>query len=394
MSKKLVLVALLLPFGCSSPESPSTSILERDSAGIRIVENSLAAMDSAPEWVLSSEPTFKIGSLDGPEPFQFFGVHGALLRDGVVWVLDYGSSELRAFSLDGSHVRTVGREGEGPGEFSSASALASLGPDTLVVWDGAQRRISFFDDSGSFLRSVTIGSDLRSPDFISPLDDGSFVFSDLRVTFPSMNEVEAMPIHVFRFDPEGILTDSLGVFPWAWMKRVENPLDFAPISFTSMTFFSGDRETLWVGTGEELEIQERAPDGTLVRVVRWEAPDRTIRQEDVDEMYAQQLADASSEDARQRIQQRQSQVPSAEKFPALADLEVDRVGRLWVKEFQASRAEDVGRWMVFDRDGAIMARVSVRTGFWPMEFGEDYVLGFIRGEYDEEYVVIYDILAG
>ena len=47
--------------------------------------------------------------------------------------------------------------------------------------------------------------------------------------------------------------------------------------------------------------------------------------------------------------------------------------------------------MVFDRNGEITARASFRTGFWPLEFGEDYVLGLIRGEFDEEYIVLFDI---
>lgn len=389
--KTLLLGVLLLLPGCSSPEHPASSILVQDSAGIRIVENSLAAMDSAPEWALSPSPTLKLGALDGADPFLFHRVNGAVLHNGLIWVLDGGSSELRAFRLDGSHVQTAGRSGEGPGEFVFPVELVPLGPDTLMVWDRQTQRISFFGPNGTFLRSISILNDFQGPSFVSAFDDGSFLFSDLRAVFPRTGVVEESPLFIVRFDSHGLLTDSLGVFPWVRMKRVERPRDFAAVTFSPVTFVSGDRRTFWVGTGEDLEIQERKPNGDLIQIVRWQAPDRRVRKEQVEAWYSEQLERAETEEARSRIRQRREQVPVADKFPALADLVVDRVGRLWVKEYQGPLGEGTNRWMVFSGNGEIAARIRLQRGFWPLEFGENYVLGFTRGEFDEEYVVLFDL---
>lgn len=59
------------------------------------------------------------------------------------------------FGANGAFKRTVGRVGDGPGEIRETSALELLG-DTLVVFDGQLRRMSFFTSSGQYMRSAPI----------------------------------------------------------------------------------------------------------------------------------------------------------------------------------------------------------------------------------------------
>ncbi len=69
----------------------------------------------------------------GEDDDLFFGRLGNLVEDdeGTLYVLDSQLSEIHAFSQDGEHLRTIGREGEGPGEFMQAFDMY-LGPDGLL----------------------------------------------------------------------------------------------------------------------------------------------------------------------------------------------------------------------------------------------------------------------
>lgn len=56
----------------------------------------------------------------------------------------------------GRHVATIGRRGRGPGEFRSIDGIAALGGDTLLVWDGAERRLTWLCADGRVIRTQAI----------------------------------------------------------------------------------------------------------------------------------------------------------------------------------------------------------------------------------------------
>ncbi|MEX1181714.1 MAG: 6-bladed beta-propeller [Gemmatimonadota bacterium] len=88
----------------------------------------------------------------GPEPEAQFGYVLAARRSsaGRLYVLDAMSRRLAAFDSTGRHVRDLARNGEGPGEFRRAAALALL-QDMPVVWDQQLWRITRFDADGQVL---------------------------------------------------------------------------------------------------------------------------------------------------------------------------------------------------------------------------------------------------
>lgn len=55
-----------------------------------------------------------------------------------------------------SEVSTIGRQGRGPGEFRSIDGLAVTNGDTLLVWDGAQRRLTWMLRSGRIVRTRSV----------------------------------------------------------------------------------------------------------------------------------------------------------------------------------------------------------------------------------------------
>jgi hypothetical protein len=55
---------------------------------------------------------------------------------------------IKQFGSTGAYVRSIGRDGSGPGEFKAA--LVATAPGLLVVHDPASARTSVFDSAGGF----------------------------------------------------------------------------------------------------------------------------------------------------------------------------------------------------------------------------------------------------
>lgn len=124
---------------------------------------------TAPVWRLV--PVVSIGPTtlaNQATPDEFGGVSAvALGPDEALFVADEYNSEVRVFGLDGTHRRTFGREGDGPGEFRSLYSLAWVG-DRLLTLDPRLGRIGEYSAEGEWLgqRTTVMAGFSGSPAFI------------------------------------------------------------------------------------------------------------------------------------------------------------------------------------------------------------------------------------
>ena len=91
-------------------------------------------------------PEVTIGELDGPEEYLFGRISSiAVNNDGTVYVLDQQAQHVRVFDSRGVYLETLGRRGQGPGEFSRAEAIWPCCPTgRLVVRDPDNQRVTVF----------------------------------------------------------------------------------------------------------------------------------------------------------------------------------------------------------------------------------------------------------
>lgn len=102
-----------------------------------------------PPWSLVRE--LRVGEADGEAPYVFGQIRSVLpAGDGGFWVMDSRFFELRRFDGEGRWVRTVGRRGDGPGEFSGSDCI--LGGPNGEVWSmDNPTRLQRFDASGDLV---------------------------------------------------------------------------------------------------------------------------------------------------------------------------------------------------------------------------------------------------
>jgi len=74
-------------------------------------------------------------------------------QKGFIYICDLQDLKIKVFDPDGRLVRSIGRKGDGPGEFQNIGEIALLPDDRLVALDWEAHRISLFDTEGRFIKS-------------------------------------------------------------------------------------------------------------------------------------------------------------------------------------------------------------------------------------------------
>lgn len=109
------------------------------------------------------EEVYRVGSVMGADWEQFGNVRSVAFDGaGRLHVFDELSASIVVVDVRGGLSHEFGREGEGPGEFRSADAMAVLTDGCVVVGDTGHRAYSMFDANGAFLRMVRMGGDPRT----------------------------------------------------------------------------------------------------------------------------------------------------------------------------------------------------------------------------------------
>jgi hypothetical protein len=122
--------------------------------GVIVVYNS---KDPSPKNGLKLRIVFEeelsIGEFEGDENYMFTGnIFFNTDNEGNFYVADMEGDRILKYDSEGKYLLTIGREGQGPGEFQSLSVPRFDKDNNLYITDGGNRRISFFDKDGKFLR--------------------------------------------------------------------------------------------------------------------------------------------------------------------------------------------------------------------------------------------------
>src|SRR5688572_11941878 len=172
--------ASLVVMSCRPTSDSPRSTTSTDSSGVLIVHSSAPVWSDASAWRIDPAPVVDIGIEAGEEPYQLNRVFDALrVPDGSVLVGNSGSGEIRVFNAAGRYMRSIGRSGNGPGEFGEMSSvrMTRAGDGSLLGYDNGNLRIHHFDSSGTYLRTVRIEptSDGLRAFYLGLFSDGSWL---------------------------------------------------------------------------------------------------------------------------------------------------------------------------------------------------------------------------
>lgn len=347
---------------------------------VRVQNPEAGAWDSATAWRLTE--VLRIGSLEGTGP-DVFGSISALVVDDLdrIYVLDRHAKEVRVFGDDGLPVRTLGGEGEGPGELKDPVGLALEGGDRLWVVDPGNARYTAFDTAGALVTSRRRMLAGYAVPWRGGFDDRGRLYEATTATGAERSG-RALIVHDTSFAP----VDTAWVPEYEqdeFELTTENFRMTAEVPFSSgQTWTPAPDGTLWTGITGDYRIAHLTWRGDTLRVIQKEYSPLPVTAD-----QRTKAVERLEWFTRQGGRVDRSRIPDTK--PAFTTLHVTRDGHLWVvptlpPDYEGSAFE------VFDPVGRYLGRLEVGMRLMPSPppvFHGDAVYFHHRGELDVPYVV-------
>ncbi len=178
----LTIILSIISFSCNQQKSKWQGTAE-EVDGVMIVTNPIEPFYG--ELTFELEEDLRIGN-EEDDKYLFYRARSiALDSDENIYVVDSGNYRIQKFDRQGKYLYTIGRKGEGPGEFSQPYGLYIDSQSFLYVRE--YRRLQVFNESGEFLKVIPLNVNLV--DFAVDTEGNLFGNADLQ---PRDNAVRAI----------------------------------------------------------------------------------------------------------------------------------------------------------------------------------------------------------
>ena len=346
--------------------------------------------------------------IDVPEWLAFVRAPDLMLdATGRVYVRGGQDAAITVLDADGSFVRTIGGQGEGPGEFVAIGAMGFAG-DTLWLQNWPMLHTSFFDSAGAHLKTEA--------------DHG------LPSTGPSTQRT-SLPLaggRGFHIPAAGNHGQTRVRLPMMIGSRTDEPrdtlasrFDFTNMRITGLGTFNY-RATLTPPIyrihpgGDGVVISDWVPDRpALVTVRHFDGHGRLTREDaigaelrpippQVKREFIEEglrMAEGPYESARRRGEPVPRNLRAAveeglllpDYYAPIERMLLTRVGDLWLRETTATDVHE-GQWVVLGPDGEAKFRVAAPEGVVFKAIDGDRIWATSTNELDVPFIVLYELV--
>jgi hypothetical protein len=313
-------------------------ITEKD--GLVTVSNPRLPLYAGPVLKLSED--LRIGDTEGRPDYTFGRISGiAVDNKGCIYVADDKNVQIKAFDAQGTYLRAIGRQGQGPGEIGSPYDVFVNSRGELLVPDGQNYKLHVYSPLGLALRDKSFGN--RFPEqsvlglnnelyvlgFGGDFDTGTYF------EFAELDEDLNLIMVLHRVDiPPGPLRETLsGKIP-LFCVRSDGCL------------------VMGFGRTDEYRIQILDAKGRLTKVFTRDFDPVPIPKDLLDKAKKSQPSGMSIE------------LPT--HFPVFARLMADDEGRIFALTAPYSPESTSFSWDVFDKEGRYLASVRLPGSSWHM----------------------------
>ena len=220
--------------------------------GVRTVHNKKPQWGKSPKIQLEKIRT--MGDLDTLDEHVAFymPLDMALDKDGNLYVLDTGNHRIQKFSPEGEYMATIGRQGQGPGEFHFPTSLDIDDDGQLIVCAPYSKKIQFIEPSGKELKSLVVTEDFSR--HVRALGKDRFLTAASRSSFFRDDKSKKPDPLIQVMDRQGKVLETFGKpkdYRDALLNSSGNSIEFSvgPAGFIYISFQNQNRIEKYSPTG-------------------------------------------------------------------------------------------------------------------------------------------------
>ncbi len=407
---ELRIVAILKP-NRPRPSSMATALMITAIGAVGVSAAVAYPARTAQQDTVTAVLAARIGTtgVDEESTEYIFGDVTSVAADdhGRIYVADRLAPSVRLFGANGEFMAWIGREGEGPGEFTWPVDILPTADGRLFVRD---LRITTFATStlseypDSVVDTWRIPPYANSSSWRARLADGVYYY-------PHLSSRRGEPVDYFymKYGPEGLTSDTVRVpavgnlgrqFTAFYMVsqgsgRMVDGLNIAPFGPRADWDMTG-RGTIIAGDGETYRLQEFDQDGRLLRTIDGpESERRAVPQaERADSMRALEARIDSLPVPLEDVLHVAPEILRGEipdSLPAFIALHIGASDRIWVERWPPEGRGSSRYYDVLEYDGRYSGAVVVPARLLadpPPFFGDKVIVGVVSDPTTEVHTVV------
>ena len=379
---------------CNRSDGGSDGFTVRDSAGVRVVDNTAPAWRSGEGWSLDSTMV-AIGTADGAEGQQLHRVSAAVrLGDGTLVIANGGSRQLLRYDARGTFLGASGGEGEGPGEFRALEWIGRARADSIITWDRGLGRITVFSPAGVYARDYKPALTENPMAIVvkGALEGGRLLMARGAsfIAVQGTSGVQRQPITGWLLDSLGHESQSFGPFPGEAVlvepARTPGSVSRMPVLLGPSTLFTTGRDAVHIVDTDSFAIRTYTPDARLTTIARRPHAATPVQPDDIAAAIDALLENVPPVPAiREGMRVNLERVPPPQNLPAVDALRADSDGNVWVQAGTRPKASDA-TWSVFDPRGRWLGDIVLPANVQLLDIGRDYVVARDQDDLDVERI--------
>ncbi len=255
------------------------------------------------------------------------------------------------FNKNGEYLRTIGKRGQGPGEFQRATNLTITPGNEILVNDRGARFLHFYALNGDYLRSLSFAS---MPSFHRPKVD-----SQGNIVARHMYIDKTAVFVLAKFDSRLNLKFTIFSYEISVSPGISNL--FAPDSFWEI---ANDDTIIWGYSDKyEFEVLDRA--GRMIRKITKDYDPVEITKEEKQKWVMDRYKDGMPPNEK---------VTWNKNHNAFQFMKIDDAGRIFVQTYEKKSDGDGFFYDVFDSEGKYIVKVSLKTRPFVFKRGKLYTV--------------------
>lgn len=336
--KKFFLLILVISFifvftFCNQQKMKWAGTIE-EVDGVTIVKNPKLPIYTEDVFFLEEEFVIK----EEGEDYYFSNLIGLAVNDEErIFTVDFKAADIKVFDKNGKFIKTFGKRGQGPGEFSRPYHIFVSRQKEVVIFDIVNRRFSYFSFEGEFIKNV---STAKYNFGLSSADSAGNIIGLIPDRDPEN------PMYALRkFDPDlnPLMTYVTSPYP--------NPQVYNPFRPRPQWSLSVDDE-----------IIHSFPETYEIRIFNAKGKEiRRIIKEYVPMRVSQEMRDMAKKQVERLGDTMRLEIP--EYYPPIRYISVDEKKRIFVHTSDLDEKGGESVYDVFDPEGKFITRINLMN--WP-----------------------------